>query len=195
MLLMQIAECALTRRSPQIGDPSVVGWLTVAAYLIASALALATATKRGQRRAERTFWLLSGAGLLFLAINKQLDLQSFLTAFARCMAELQGWYGSRRLVQLGFILVLMGAAVGVGVAGIWALRHTFRRTAMAILGLVWITTFVLIRAIGFHHVDLLIGIQLGGLRLNWLFELGGIAIFTLGCLLALATSQRARVAR
>ena len=29
--------------------------------------------------------------LMFLTINKQLDLQSALTALARCMAKVQGW--------------------------------------------------------------------------------------------------------
>jgi len=39
----------------------------------------------------------------FLAVNKQLDLQSFLTALGRCDARLQGWYETRR--PAGYVLV------------------------------------------------------------------------------------------
>lgn len=190
MLLTQITECALERWSPVIGDPSVVGWSTVIAYLAAAALSFAAGATRDRDGLERAFWAASGAGLLFLAINKQLDLQSFLTAAGRCMAQLQGWYDSRRSIQFGFILGLITICVVGGISVLWILRGTLRRTGIALFGLVLITGFVLIRAIGFHHVDRLIGLQMAGVRLNWVFELGGIAVFLLGCVQALAAPTR-----
>lgn len=167
-----------------------MGWVTVVGYLAAAGFSLVLAAKHDRSSLERGFWAVSGAGLLFLAINKQLDLQSFLTAAGRCAARLQGWYEMRRTVQINFIIVLIAASVIGGVGALWTLRRTIHRTGVALLGLVWITGFVLVRAAGFHHVDQLIGLQVAGMRLNWIFELGGIAVFISGCILAINAKAR-----
>lgn len=189
--ISQIVDCALTRWSPGIGDPGVVGWVTVAAYFAAALFSLALTMQQDRQARERMFWAAAGAGLLFLAVNKQLDLQSFLTAVGRCVSQRQGWYDMRRGVQIDFIIGLIAAAVIGGIGILWVLRLTVRRTGIALFGLVWITGFVLVRAVGFHHFDRLIGIRLAGLRVNWIFELGGIAVFILGCGVALFTRRRA----
>ncbi|EKE43154.1 isopropylmalate isomerase large subunit [Oceaniovalibus guishaninsula JLT2003] len=191
-ILSPLIDCAFTSWSPGIGDPNLAGWAIVGAYLGAAFLSLRLAIGRDGHTAERIFWAVAGVGLLFLAVNKQLDLQSFLTAVGRCAAKQQGWYDMRRAVQAGFIGVLIATTLVGGGAVLWALRHTARRTGIALLGLVWITAFVLVRAVGFHHFDRLIGLRLAGFRLNWAFELSGIAIFALGCLLALFVAQRKR---
>lgn len=190
MLPVQSIECALAHWSPGIGDPGAVGWGTVIAYLAAATLSFAVGATGDRRGLERAFWAASGAGLLFLAVNKQLDLQSFMTAAGRCMAHLQGWYDTRRSIQVGFILGLIALCVVGGISALWILRGTLRRTGIALLGLVLITGFVLIRAMGFHHFDRLIGLQMAGVRLNWVFELGGIAVFLLGCIQALVAPRR-----
>lgn len=191
MDMTSILDCALTQWSPGIGDPSVVGWLTVAAYAVAAVLAFRTTGGAGAAdRAERLFWTLAGLYLAALAVNKQLDLQSLMTAIGRCSAQEQGWYAMRRGVQVGVILGLVGASVAGGLVAFWTLRRTLGRTWLALLGLVWITGFVLVRAVGFHHVDRLIGFSVGGIRLNWAFELGGIGLFVLGTLLARAAYAR-----
>lgn len=192
MLISQIFDCSLARWSPGIGDPGPVGWLTVIAYLAAAGFSLSLGAKHERGALERAFWTISGVGLLFLAINKQLDLQSFLTAAGRCAAQLQDWYESRRTVQIQFIIVLIAVSAIGGVGALWALRGTIRRTGISLLGLVWITGFVLVRAAGFHDVDRLIGFQMMGVRLNWVFELGGIAVFILGCAIASSAPTRAR---
>ena len=50
--------------------------------------------------------VLGGAYLLFLAFNKQLDLQSLLTAVARCQAMIQGWYESSPVI--GYSVAMIG---------------------------------------------------------------------------------------
>ena len=40
--------------------------------------------------------------------------------------------------------------------------------------------FVVIRAASFHHVDAFLASRLGGLRWNWILELGGILIVAVG---------------
>ncbi len=182
-------ECIFSVWSPKIGDPHLMGWVTVGVYLLAG-LAAASVVRRdafppGTRGRERTFWTLSALLLLFLAVNKQLDLQSFLTAAARCMAQAQGWYENRRVVQLAFILMLAMAGVLALLGLRRLLRGTLARTGLALLGLVLVTVFVVIRAAGFHHMDVLIGTQIAGMRLNWLLELPGP-------LLVLVAALRAR---
>ncbi len=42
--------------------------------------------------------------------------------------------------------------------------------------MLFILGFVLIRASSFHNVDVLLSARLGGVKWNWIFELGGIAV-------------------
>jgi hypothetical protein len=42
-----------------------------------------------------------------------------------------------------------------------------------------LSAFVLVRAVGFHHVDRLISMDLGRLRYNFLFENAGLALIAL----------------
>jgi hypothetical protein len=175
--MTSISACVSFSWSPGIGDPELMGWVTVAVYL-AAAIAAAAVVARGtfpdrSGRRERLFWCVAAAFLLLLAVNKQLDLQSALTAAARCLAQTQGWYGKRRAVQVIVILCLaLGGTLGiVGLA--WLLRGSLGRTGLALLGLGFVTLFVLIRAAGFHHMDLFINSRIAGLRLNWVLELPG----------------------
>lgn len=165
------------RWSPGIGDPTVAGWVTVVAYACAVFLC-ARAYRRcklnSELGGERRTWALLAAGLLALGFNKQLDLQTALTEAARGLARQQGWYAHRRPVQAAFVIgvALLGVLTAVWMwrqarKGSLALRH-------ALFGAVVLTAFVVIRAASFHHVDSLLGESLAGLRLNVIFELGGI---------------------
>jgi len=175
--LADLQSCALTRWSPGIGDPTAMGWVTVAVYLAAAAVGFFVAIRApfpaASRGRERLFWALLAAVLVGLAVNKQLDLQSYLTALGRCAAQHQGWYDRRRFVQEMVILGLLLAMVLLAV-GLWRLmRGTLSRNGVALAGLVLVLGFVAIRAVGFHHVDTLIKLDVMHLRLNWLFELAG----------------------
>ncbi|MGL4236939.1 isopropylmalate isomerase [Tabrizicola sp.] len=169
--------CAFAVWSPGLGDNNAGGWITVAAYLAAAGASVLAARalagdEAGLRR-ERVFWWVSAAVLLFLAVNKQLDLQSLFTAIGRCHAQLTGWYGMRRTVQELFILVLAaGGLAGLGVMA-WLLRGILGRVWPALIGLGFVCVFVLIRAASFHHVDELLGSSALGLKVNWLLELPG----------------------
>lgn len=193
MAPLDLVACVLRRWQPGIGDPTVGGWLAVCGYLLAALGAFAVVSRPlpgRHRRIERPFWLGAGLLLLCLAANKQLDLQSLLTAAGRCVAQAQDWYAARRTVQAAAIVALAAACAAGGILVAWRLRPTLSRTGPALLGLVLITGFVLIRATGFHHVDALIGWRLGGVRANAVLELGGICLFTLGAVWALARGRR-----
>jgi hypothetical protein len=170
--------------SPGIGDPTLVGWFTVVAYFVA-ALACwkvrggAPDNAPGLRRKEHLFWIALVLALLFLCINKQLDLQTAFTEFMRSLARQQGWYDTRFTYQLAFIAAMaMGLPVGIGLC-IRLTRGLATSVKTAGVGLVAIACFVLIRAASFHHIDRLLGQTLLMLNLNGVLELGGIAaVFT-----------------
>lgn len=172
MILAQLHDCIAQQWSPTIGDPTVMGWITVAAYALAGYLCLSAA----RRTPDSRFWLFLSLVLFCLAVNKQLDLQSALTAAGRCTARMQGWYQNRHAVQLVFILGLLATSVTIMLAAVIRLRHALGRIGLALAGFGLVLTYVAVRAVGFHHVDRLIGLSIGGARLNWILELSGLCL-------------------
>lgn len=161
-----------------LADASASDWITVAAYLLAAAIALRaslTAEQRGERR-ERLFWSLAAALLVFLGVNELFDLQMVLTAVGKAWALQQGWYEDRRLYQFEFVLALTAAALLGGVAALRLTRGAHPAVRWALLGLVFIGTFVLIRAASFNHVDALLGMGPEAFTWGSIQEMLGIVI-------------------
>ena len=175
---------------PGIGDPTLYGWVTVAAYALA-ALACWRA-HRAAPRAERRAWLVLAVGMAFLAINKQLDLQSLMTAIGRGTARAHGWYEHRRPAQTLFIAAMAGA----GLIGMVLLLRSYRRAGLALqgalAGAVLLCVFILIRASSFEKMDQFINSHLAGVRANHAMELGGIAIIAACALAALQPKVKKR---
>jgi len=165
---------------PTIGDPSVMGWVTVAAYALATAAALAAAGSASRTdpdsRGDELAWLLVAGLMGFLCVNKQLDLQSLVTDLGRVLARRQGWYVDRHHYQKIFIFMLIGGSlVGAGVLAM-VFRRFWRQHVLLGLGLVFLLTFVAVRAIGFHHMDILLHTSWAGVRVNWFLEFTGIGL-------------------
>ena len=170
-------DCVFATWSPTLGDPTVIGWVTVVSYFAGVLLALfaAQASSGGQRR----FWLGLVVLLFVLGINKQLDLQSAFTAVGRCLSQSQGWYDQRQTVQIAFIVAVIGTSLAAGTLLSWSMRHHLKHVWLALTGVVFLLGFVVIRAAGFHHFDRFLGYEIGFVRMNWLLEIGGIfAIIT-----------------
>jgi hypothetical protein len=126
------------------------------------------------------FWLVLTALMLLLGFNKQLDLQSLVTVVGRRVLRDWGLYGRRRTFQLAFILAVSIACAGLLAGLLWAGRRSPGRRGLALVGMVFVIGFVIIRAASFHHVDVLLAATLGGLKWNWILELGGIAAVAAG---------------
>ncbi len=189
--MVQLSSLLVTgadgRWHPGTGDPSFLGWLTVVGYFAAAVLSLRALRAHQSRshagggaavaedeRLLARFWGLVLIAMLVLGINKQLDLQTLFTEIGRDLARTQGWYEVRRRYQVAFIVSV--AVVGLSATALLAyvMRHVLRRMVGALLGLGALVTFVIVRAASFHHVDLLL--MRGRIRLNWVLELGGIAL-------------------
>lgn len=164
---------------PGIGDPTVLGWVTTVAYLIAAGLCGAYALRARRMfptiRFNRhcVFWWSLAVFMLLMGLNKQLDLQVLLLRVGKQLSKVQGWYAERRTVQKWFVMsaaffgLIMMAWLG------WTCRRVWRRYALAVFGIVLLAIFVLIRASS-DHVEIL-GWRPGRLPMYWILEIGGIA--------------------
>ena len=165
-----------------IGDPTIMGWVTVAAYFTVAMLCLREVIhgRRVKAAPEKVlFWGTLTALLVFLGFNKQLDLQTLLTLTGRRIAIAQGWYENRRMVQVFFVgCVAVGGFLSVALMRRLVHKHADLR--LPLLGLVVLLAFVVVRAASFHHVDQLINFRMAGIRMNWVLELGAIALVAIG---------------
>jgi hypothetical protein len=192
--------------TPGIGDPTVMGWLTVVAYFVAAWLCLRAfkSEKRGPDRPYRqaipalvrvlkkhwpsppaparraALWLVLAFVLGALGVNKQLDLQTLFTQTLRDLARAQGWYERRRPYQVAFIAAVgLTSAAGTALLA-FAMRRVLHRIWLGLLGLGLLAGFVLIRAASIHQVDVML--KRGVVRLNWVLELGAIGVIALSAL-------------
>src|SRR3954452_18527378 len=166
------------------GDPNPIGWLTTFAYFCVSGFCFwagqrekENAIGRARVRHAPLFWFALCGVMVALGFNKQLDLQSDLTQLGRDMAVSEGWYENRRVIQSIFVVVFGLVAVAAVVAGLWFMRDLWRRYRLAFVGIVYLCTFVIIRAASFHHIDILLYHLPGaGYWVNTFLELGGNVI-------------------
>lgn len=159
-----------------IGDPSPMGWITVAAYVAAAVLAWRNVGAARRTAVPASFWIALATLMLLLGVNKQLDLQSWFGQTGRDLALAQGWYGQRRSVQGAFIVLLIAGtlALVIGARRYWAtLWHEYQA---AFIGVCLLLTFIVIRAATFHHVDLLFRIDVGATTLGRALEIVGVIV-------------------
>jgi len=178
---------------PRIGDPTFWGWLTVAAYGLTAVLCLIAALRQNSgwggskaagvsgaedkgARLQRRLWLGITVIMAFLCVNKQLDLQSLLTNLGRIVANRGGWYDERRTIQFWFVVAVGLASVAAFVFLAWKTRSIFRGRTLLLLGLSLLLLFVVMRAASFHHVGVFLERRVLGFKLNWVLELGSIAL-------------------
>jgi hypothetical protein len=159
---------------PGIGDPTVAGWITVAGYFVAAAICW----KRARGEENYSVWLLFTIGLVFLGINKQLDLQTWFTQVGKEVARTGGWYAYRRIVQFIFLLTISLLAILTAIY-LWKKMRKGGRL-IALFGAVFLSSFVVVRAASFHHVDQMLGARIGELKINWLLEWTGIVLIIVG---------------
>jgi len=177
--LFHLAPAAVPR-----GDPYFTAWVITISYFISAGMCAWAGMKEKQQSIGRArkwsapvFWYAMLGLMIALGFNKQLDLQSDLTAYFRGVSKREGWYGNRRVVQAIFIgLFAIGSAGAVALAA-WYMRDLFKRYRMAFLGVSYLCIFVTIRAASFHHIDFfLYGIPWVGFLMNTFLELGGICL-------------------
>ncbi|HET6943527.1 MAG TPA: hypothetical protein VFH89_15355 [Sphingomicrobium sp.] len=161
-------------------DRAPLAWLIVASYFVGAAAAFWAS--RSARKRDRRFWIGTALLLVFLGLNKELDLQTLLTVEGRSFAHYAGWYEQRRVVQGIFLLVMAVVGVVAIAALVRWLRKSPGQVKTAAVGIVLLFTFVLIRAGSFHHIDDWVTINVAGMRTGWWLELAGTALIGLSAL-------------
>ncbi|MFK5978013.1 MAG: hypothetical protein QM488_03900 [Rhizobiaceae bacterium] len=191
-----IWNCVLNAWSPRFGDPHLIGWVTVAGYFIAAILAILILRQSGSRtialRQDKTLqlWGLIFVMLLLLGANKQLDLQSFLPVFAKCIAKAGGWYADRRAYQTVFVITLAISFLVLSAAGLRYFNNEIRKNPLAIIGLILLLIFIVLRAAAFNHFDGALNHSFYGISLNWILELSGLCFIAMQAILNLTAKHR-----
>jgi hypothetical protein len=139
---------------PGIGDPTIIGWLITGLYLIATILCGICACRSDRisprHYQHRIFWWALSVFLLLMAFNKQLDLQSWLMLVGRRVARSQGWYSQRKIVKVWFAMGIAAFSLLLITWLGWILRFVLKNYGLAILGIILLFTFIVIRAGSFH---------------------------------------------
>lgn len=175
-----------------MADPTLFGWFTVVAYFVAAGLSAACAWQAerifsdGHSRQHRLIWSVLALGLLFLGINKQLDLQTPFIALAKRIAYAGGWYDLGQRAQVLFITAMIAASLLLLGWLVIRMRHLWRSYWLLLLGLLALGRFIVVRAATFFGVPLPdLSRFTGGVRINCLLEVLGAALIALAALLNL----------
>ena len=166
-------------------DRGAFAGVVVVLYFAGAAAAFGAARSAESR--ERRFWLATVILLIFLGLNKELDLQNLLTQSVRTAVRYFGLYEQRRLMQGVFLLLLTVAGlVAAFILGAW-LRRSSKPAKAAAAGIVLLFAFVVMRAASFHHIDRWVTIDVAGLRSGWWLEIAGIAVIGISALIRVRT--------
>ena len=174
-----------------------MGWIITLAYfvLILSIIKLLfnlSVSNEYDRRRFTGFWIIILLIYSFFGLNKQLDLQTFLTAAGRCMSRLEGWYEERRAFQLNVIMAGL-AATAISMLGFLIyFRTIIGRSLLALMGVTCSMVFVVLRAASIHHVDQLFRIEFFNLKAHAIVEMTGIVLVFLNVIIMSWSLRRQR---
>lgn len=163
-----------------IGDPSLAGWLIVLGYLLATLRCWVKSNDSRQNGNIDYFWVLLAVFLLFLGINKQLDLQTLFETCMKDWVKSHGWYARRRTLQIVFISTLGLGMIVVLVALRKRLANIWSQHKLVWLGLILLCIFILLRAATFNHIALWDQPIIWGLNLHFFLELGALITIIAG---------------
>lgn len=188
---MEHIFAAITWR-PRIGDPNLIAWCITGTYFVAAWMCYLAGRKCRTESGTWTvskierFWNVLAMLMFALGCNKQLDIHTLLTQIGREVARVEGWYPYRKRIQAVFIVICALVGVTCGVAGLWFTRRRWRQCGVACVGIIFLITFVVIRAASFHHVDrLLYHLPQLGRWVNNGLEFSGTLLVALGALQSL----------
>jgi hypothetical protein len=162
------------------GDPTVIGWAITILFGVGAMVCLYCTGYMDSRRSVPIngiyawFWWIMVGLMVFMGINKQLDLQLMLADIGRAFTKQQGWYGQRVPVQIRVLAV--GACVclaclqGVG----YRLKRAPKSTWFALAGIILLGLNVVIHLVSLHPIEHILGMSLAGLSLGDAIEISSI---------------------
>ncbi len=171
VVTMPIQHSLLTW-APHLDNPTFIGWSVVAGYFGAAACCCRAAlrSRSGSTRCFAPIWRLLVAGLVFLGINKQLNVQTLMIVVGRNLASAGHWYGARRRVQLIFSAVFAAASLGALAWFWWRCQQFFSENRFALAGVIVLALFVILRAATISHANELLGTNLKDEKWAWVLR-------------------------
>lgn len=194
------------RWTPEVGDPTFLGWFIFFAYFVCAWFCF-QALKAEHAGPRRSLWnlvwmpllelkrhwphpplptkrslLWLGISILLgaLGINKQLDLQALLGEIAFLASYDQGWHDHWDDAQRLFAIALLIAGSASLVLLWYTTRDILKEFRLTLTGLSVLACFLFLRAASFNGLDIFMREGLFRARLNGLFELTGIFLTGLG---------------
>jgi hypothetical protein len=164
--------------------PSWVGsnGFRVAAYAVAAAAALAAAWRERRRRRDHpdlwpTFWFMTAAVLLAMAVARVIDLGSLASELGRSEARSQGWYDRRREIQAIVVGSLGGVWFVVEAVALWRVPARRRRYLPEAIVVFTLICFAGVRIVSLHQIDaVLYRREFAGVQRGAVLELTGIVL-------------------
>ena len=152
-------------------------WM-VAAYIFVASLACLTGSREhsAQRGRHSThllpvFWYLTSALFVSMAIAHAGELGGAVADYARSGAYAEGWYESRRSIQVVVVVVVAALWALATVLALWRIPERRRRYLPMTIATTTLMCFSAIRLVSLHHVDtLLYRRSIEGLRIGVLIE-------------------------
>ena len=196
----------------RFGDPDALGWATTGAYFLA-ALLCASAGRRESRRESRRegrregrresrgespgashsarplFWFALAACLALLGVNKQLDLQILLRDAGLALVRAAGYDEQRRWVGRTFVALVAVAGLGALALAVRYIGRAWPRYALALLGVVLLGCFLVLRT-GMYAPVLRQINERHGWVLHVALELGSLLLISVAAARARVKSEK-----
>jgi hypothetical protein len=179
---------------PGIGDPTFLGWLITGLYFIASVLCGFCSLQSRRTSSVNhphnhpVFWWTLTLVMLFMTINKQLDLQSFFLLIGRKVAIAQGWYSQRNIVKIWFVTgISTFSFILIAWLG-WIYQAELRYFGLALFGIILLLIFIIIRA-GSHHIRAL-SWEPFGVHIYYILEISSIICIGISALTSIIHDKR-----
>jgi hypothetical protein len=175
----------------RLDNPTFLGWTVVAAYFCAAVCCGRAALKSRDvlTCSAAPIWWLLAAGLTFLGINKQLNLQTLMIVVGRNVSFAGDWYGARRRIQLIFSAIFCASCLGALAWCWWRRQQFFRENRLVLAGMIVLALFVVLRAATINHMDRFLNLKLKDARWAWVLEIGGSALMGMGAVQSRRPSQ------
>lgn len=172
---------------PAIGDPTTMGWITTAAYFVATLITFQAARRTGGApglpAGGRFIWMMVMMLMALLGLNKQLDLQSLLNETGRHLSLQLGLFEQRREIQKWFIIGLFAVSLAGGLSALIVFRAFWKQHLLLIAGLVLVLGYVALRAASIEHIAHRIAHHMENPRIGGLMEMTGVALVLLAALI------------
>jgi hypothetical protein len=178
-------------------DQSIVGYTITVGYLLSSLLLFyslffcrADCYDSMESKRSTLLWPASATLALLLGINKQLDLQTYLTQSGRELFRSLDLYSERRNAQIFASVLLISTIGGAAVYSIVVVRRFGWGMRITVLGLAICMAYVVLRLFSIHHVDHWFRVDMGGWTMSWIVELTGAGMTLFGVGVTCARCRR-----